>query len=82
MPHAAICQGVYGPWPSRMFEASIPSAPTMKPGSGPSAYPTTRVIAVIGLTSGRATNASRPSAATAARVPTTATIRAAGRRRS
>ncbi len=65
-----------------MFEASIPSAPTVKPGSGPSAYPTTSVIAVIGLTSGSATNASRPSASTAARVATTATIRAEGRARS
>ena len=60
----------------------MPSAPTVKPGSGPSAYPTTSVIAVIGLTSGRATNASRPSAASAASVATTATMTADGRARS
>ena len=37
---------------------------------------------MIGLTSGRATNASRPSAASATSVATTATIRADGRLRS
>ena len=60
----------------------MPSAPTLKPASGPSAYPTTSVMAVIGLTSGSATKASRPSAASAASVATTATMRALGRERS
>src|SRR4029077_20031958 len=81
-PHAAICHGVYGPWPRTMFDVSIPSAPTENPASGPSEKPTTNVIAVIGLTAGSATHASRPSAATAASVATIAIIRADGRERS
>ena len=81
-PHAAICHGVHGPWPKKKFDTSPASAPTTKPGPAPSAYPDTSTMSVVGLTFGSAANAIRPSAANAASVATSATIRASGRVRS
>src|SRR5919197_3572691 len=71
-PHAPICHGVHGPWPKTRFEASAAIAPTAKPGAPPSAKPLSRTMSVVGLTLGSGAKATRPSAASAASVATSA----------
>ena len=81
-PQAAICHGVHGPWPMKMFETSGVIAPTANPGAPPSAYPDSSTMSVVGFTFGNGANASRPTTASAASAATSASTRADGRERS
>src|SRR4051794_126691 len=81
-PHPAICHTVHGPCERKMLETIAVTAPTANPGTAPSAYPANRTMSVVGLTFGKAANASRPTTASAASAATTAITRAGGRSRS
>ena len=50
----------------------------MKPGAPPSTWPAIRTMSVVGLTLGSGANATRPSAASAASVATSASTRVVG----
>src|SRR2546430_36524 len=73
-PQANICHGVQGPWPRKKFEASAAKAPTPKPARAPSAAPAATAITVTGCTPGTAANSTRPPAAAAPRVATSASV--------
>src|SRR6266550_1205535 len=81
-PQPTICQGVHGPCPKKTFDASAATAPTAKPGTGPSAYPAKSAISVVGLTFGIGANAIRPTVARAASAATSESTFADGRERS
>ena len=74
-PHVSICHGVHGPWPRKALETRAAMAPTAAPARGPSATPVTIVMAVTGCAEGIATNSTRPAAAAAASVATSAISR-------
>src|SRR5436190_21208872 len=73
-PHANICHGVHGPWPRKKFDASAARAPTPKPARAPSAAPAATAITVTGWTPGIAAKRTRPPAAAAASVATSASV--------
>ena len=77
-PHAAqpsICCGVQIPWPRKRFETKAASAPVATPARRPSDAPATTAITVTGCTPGIAAKSTRPAAAAAPSVATTASSR-------
>src|SRR4051794_31576787 len=77
-PQASICHGVHGPCPKNTLEVRAATAPTANPGAPPSTYPPSSTMSVVGLTLGIGANATRPSAASAAKVAISASTRALG----
>src|SRR5690348_2756575 len=63
------------PWPRKRFDTNAASAPVATPARSPSAAPATTAITVTGCTPGIAANSTRPAAAAAPSVATTASSR-------
>src|SRR5262249_60729032 len=63
-----------GPWPRKKFDTRAASAPTPKPARAPSAAPAATATTVTGCTPGIAAKRTRPPAAAAASVATSARV--------
>src|SRR5207249_1539780 len=77
-PHAAqpsICCGVQIPSPRNRFDTNAAIAPVATPARSPSEAPATTATTVTGCTPGTAAKSTRPAAAAAPSVATTASSR-------
>src|SRR4051794_20140257 len=75
-PQPSICHGVQIPWPRKMFDTNAAVPPTATPARRPSPAPAATQITVTGWTPGTAAKRTRPAAAAAPSVATSAISRA------